>query len=300
MEQVSLALPNQGLSVSSEHSDRCQFGRWSWLEAVHKRSGHSANRDIDAISPDRHARASQDVSLSAILVAAKVEDTLKKLRDIQIAGYQVTNIMEGGQGTSEGDGSVSGRSTAISARREPSEIDAVANWCQQAQEAHRPNLIAIERLVLQTICFNFHLHRSLPPTSSSSVPPELLALTEASTTQSRDIFTYTVRFCRALAAPKPFAFLAHLIAIDLHRTLAPLTYPPHTCAVASIYLASFMFHGHSNTTGWMGTSAQELSGSGSGPRGPELKDGWMDELESNPDDVRGKTMVASKSSSAEH
>lgn len=45
----------------------------------------------------------QDVSVAAILVASKVEDTLKKLRDIQIAAYQITNIMEGGPGVNEGD-----------------------------------------------------------------------------------------------------------------------------------------------------------------------------------------------------
>jgi len=53
------------------------------------------------------------VSLSAILVASKLEDTLKKLREIQIAGYQVANMMDGGSGQSEGDQSVSAISSLI-------------------------------------------------------------------------------------------------------------------------------------------------------------------------------------------
>lgn len=51
----------------------------------------------------------QDVSLAALLVASKLEDTLKKLREIQIAGWQIINIVEGGLGTGEGDATVSSR-----------------------------------------------------------------------------------------------------------------------------------------------------------------------------------------------
>ena len=52
-------------------------------------------------------RAAQDVAIAALLVAAKVQDTLKKLREIQIAAWQVQNIIEGGTGIGEGDLTVS-------------------------------------------------------------------------------------------------------------------------------------------------------------------------------------------------
>jgi CTD kinase subunit beta len=38
-----------------------------------------------------------------LLVASKLEDTLKKLRDIQIAGYQIKSLQEGGSGQGEPD-----------------------------------------------------------------------------------------------------------------------------------------------------------------------------------------------------
>lgn len=58
------------------------------------------------------------------------------------------------------------------------------------QENHRPQLIAIERLVLQTICFNFHLHRSLA-TSSESMAVDV-------GTTGRDVFGWLMRISRAL------------------------------------------------------------------------------------------------------
>ncbi|GAA6060972.1 hypothetical protein JCM10212_006554 [Sporobolomyces blumeae] len=205
----------------------------------------------------------QDVSLSALLVASKLEDTLKKLRDIQIAGWQIANVMDGGPGLGEGD--------------------------QAAQEAHRPNLVGIERLILQTICFSFNLLRSAPSTSTSAAtsPPsrqhardpdalstsELVMLaTTTSSPLSKDLFTHLVRLSALLPLPelasslshpssttsvptsttasttttttnlaKSFTYLAFLLATDLHRTLAPLSYPPHTCAAACLRLAAFLF-----------------------------------------------------------
>ncbi|GAA5983186.1 hypothetical protein JCM5350_007911 [Sporobolomyces pararoseus] len=169
--------------------------------------------------------AYQDVSLAAILVASKLEDTLKKLRDIQIAGYQIANIMEGGTGQSEGD--------------------------PAAQEAHRPQLIGIERLILQTICFNFTLHKSLTSSSapSSSDPlstlstPELVTLSASPT--SKDLFSHLLRLSTLLPLPieeaKSFTYLAFLLATDLFRTLAPLSYPPHTCAAACLRLTYFLY-----------------------------------------------------------
>ena len=50
-----------------------------------------------------HCGPLQDVSIGALLVSSKLEDTLKKLRDIQIAAYAVRSIMDGGSGTAEPD-----------------------------------------------------------------------------------------------------------------------------------------------------------------------------------------------------
>ncbi|GJN88349.1 hypothetical protein Rhopal_001314-T1 [Rhodotorula paludigena] len=198
--------------------------------------------------------AYQDVSLSALLVASKLEDTLKKLREIQIAAWQVTNLLEGGNGMGEGDVAV--------------------------QEAHRPHLIGIERLILQTICFNFNLHRSLDPVDPTTLLPSaaasasndalLAAATLAAPPPTRDAFAYLLRLVQALpslplplvrepspsttsdatAPPAPssyheavlksLTFAAFLLLTDLHRTLVPLSYPPHTCAAACVWLAGFV------------------------------------------------------------
>ncbi|TNY17144.1 hypothetical protein DMC30DRAFT_406654 [Rhodotorula diobovata] len=234
--------------------------------------------------------AYQDVSLSALLVASKLEDTLKKLREIQIAAWQVSNLLEGGPGLGEGD--------------------------PAAQEAHRPHLIGIERLLLQTICFNFNLHRSLDPAEAST--DALLLAAMAAPPPTRDAFTYLVRLAHALpslpaallaapAAPSPstpappptpaseqvplvlksLTYAAFLLLTDLHRTLAPLSYPPHTCAAACVYLAGFMLVAAARRGDAGGADAPEREGEGEG-RGVwdgEVVRGWATSCESEDEDI---------------
>ncbi|KAL8293199.1 hypothetical protein RQP46_000893 [Phenoliferia psychrophenolica] len=197
------------------------------------------------------AFAFQDVSLAVILSASKLEDTLKKLREIQIAGWQILNIIEGGPGTGEGDATV--------------------------QENHRPHLIAIERLVLQTICFNFHLHRSL---ATNSELTSRAAVVDVGTT-GRDVFGWVIRMSSALGATKAYTFLAHLLAIDVHRTLAPLAYPPHTVALACLYLASFLTPHHKNGLEWRGEEVTKEAKK----EGPHFEGAWGRAFESTEEDV---------------
>ncbi|BGP14100.1 hypothetical protein JCM10213_002397 [Rhodosporidiobolus nylandii] len=214
--------------------------------------------------------AYQDVSLSALLVASKLEDTLKKLRDIQIAAWQVLNMMDGGEGRGEGDLS--------------------------AQEAHRPHLIGIERLILQTISFNFNLHRSLSPSSSSSSLSSLSSealLALATPPPTRDAFTHLLRLSSALpslplplcpagstaqqqeAARKTLTFLAFLLLTDLHRTLAPLSYPPHTCAAACLWAAGFL----------LAAGARDVGAREGEVWDEEMRSSWAGEAESEGVDI---------------
>ncbi|GAA6001245.1 hypothetical protein JCM10207_007483 [Rhodosporidiobolus poonsookiae] len=216
--------------------------------------------------------AYQDVSLSALLVASKLEDTLKKLRDIQIAAWQVANMMEGGEGRGEGD--------------------------PAAQEAHRPHLIGIERLIMQTISFNFNLHRSFAPSSGSTTLPDdpsteaLYAL--AAPPPSRDAFSSLLRLSSALpslpsallpssllpssaaheSTRKTLTHLSFLLLTDLHRTLAPLAYPPHTCAAACLW-----------TAGWVLVEATSAAGEGEKEGRWEGMEGWEEKVESAPGDI---------------
>ncbi|KDE03288.1 hypothetical protein MVLG_06218 [Microbotryum lychnidis-dioicae p1A1 Lamole] len=146
--------------------------------------------------------AYQDVSLAALLVASKLHDTLKKLREIQIAGSQVNQIVQGGNGLGEGD--------------------------PQALEAHRPRLIAIERLLLQSLSFNFNLHRSLDPTITENLP-------------QTDLFTAIVRLCLSLGTDKRFAKLVFVLGVDLGRTMVGLSWPALVCAEGLVWLAKALW-----------------------------------------------------------
>ena len=88
------------------------------------------------------------------------------------------------------------------------------------------------------------------------------------------------------AAPKPFVFLAHLLAVDVHRTIAPLAYPSHTVALACIFLATFLTPGHASCAEWKGEMVTEEMRA----RAPVLGGGerWAEEWESEDGDVRGK------------
>ncbi|BGP54095.1 RNA polymerase II C-terminal domain kinase beta subunit [Rhodotorula sphaerocarpa] len=255
----------------------------------------------------------QDVSLACLLVASKLEDTLKKLRDIQIAAWQVQNLLDGGTGVGDGD--------------------------PQAQEAHRPHLIGIERLILQTICFNLNLHRPLsspssapsgvaepPPNNDDLVAQAALQVSVSSALTTGDAFRTVFRLASAIPSlPRPLqtpspttAFvlptasdprrpppsppratateavaasgeepplkaltrLAFLLLTDVHRTLVPLSYPPHTCAAASVWLAGYLM-----------CAAAAMEGQHQGREAAEdvwedeVAERWMPMCESEPHDL---------------
>ncbi|SCV68920.1 BQ2448_1940 [Microbotryum intermedium] len=169
--------------------------------------------------------AYQDVSLASLLVASKLHDTLKKLREIQIAGWQVHQIVQGGNGLGQGDA--------------------------QTLEAHRPHLIAIERLLLQAQSFNLNLHRSLDPHLSENVP-------------QTDLFEAIVRLCLALGTSKRFAKLAFTLGVDLGRTLVALSWPPTVCAEGVVWLAKVLWKGGEEVVleqGWAMGTIEDHTGS---------------------------------------
>jgi len=83
----------------------------------------------------------------------------------------------------------------------------------QVVENDRRRMIAIERLILEMICFNFGTRMS---------------------------FSYTIKVCRTLGCSKDLTKIAWHLAVDSHRTLIPLQYPPHTIALACVYLAALL------------------------------------------------------------
>lgn len=85
-----------------------------------------------------------------------------------------------------------------------------------------------------------------------------------------------------LAASKDFVKRAFRMAVDAHRTLVPLSYPPHNIAAACLYLTSFLtFSDDSDSNG---TS----NGNSNGNRGaPLFEDGWAEKCRCDMQDIEG-------------
>ncbi|KZV84011.1 cyclin-like protein, partial [Exidia glandulosa HHB12029] len=133
-----------------------------------------------------------DVTVAALYVAAKIQDTLKKPRDILMASYAVL---------------YPDRAAKIKAVGGEIDMDPAT------VESDRQRLLSIERLLLECVCFNFTLRLAFP---------------------------YVIKFGRALQASRDLVGLAWRIAVDSHRTLAPLMYPPHVIALASLRMAALL------------------------------------------------------------
>lgn len=103
------------------------------------------------------------MAIAVLLVSSKLEDTLKKLRDIQIAAYQIKAAQDGANPFTEPD--------------------------QQILDGDRARLIGIERLILETISFNFNLRSSgAYPTREASSP----------SSRNQDVFAYVLKLGRVL------------------------------------------------------------------------------------------------------
>ncbi|PFH54113.1 hypothetical protein AMATHDRAFT_136094 [Amanita thiersii Skay4041] len=136
-----------------------------------------------------------DVSLAALFVSTKMHDTLKKPRELLAVSYAI-RFPE----------------LVAKSKHPGGEID-LDTMDPQVVEHDRQRLLAIERLILETICFNF---------------------------TSRMPYPYVIKISRGLKATKKLTKFAWRLAIDSHRTLLPVQYPPHTMALGSIYVAALL------------------------------------------------------------
>ncbi|GAA5797603.1 hypothetical protein HPULCUR_002993 [Helicostylum pulchrum] len=131
--------------------------------------------------------SSQDISVTCIFVASKIEETAKKLKDILIAVHSVKY--------------------PDSKELEPEQIN----------EERRRKILGYEKMLLETICFDFQL---------------------------RHPFEYVIKFIKWIQAfqesldSKRLARKAYQLAVDSFKTLLCVEYPAHTIAGGCIYLAS--------------------------------------------------------------
>ncbi|KAG6890592.1 hypothetical protein C0995_006568 [Termitomyces sp. Mi166 len=136
-----------------------------------------------------------DVALAALYVSTKMHDTLKKPRELLAVSYAVRFP-----------------DLAAKSKHPGGEVD-LDTMDPQVVEHDRQRLLAVERLILETICFNF---------------------------TSRMAFPYVIKVGRALKATKKLTQFAWRLAVDCYRTLLPIQYPPHTLALGSIYVAALL------------------------------------------------------------
>lgn len=122
-----------------------------------------------------------DTAAACLFVACKMEDTQKKLREILLASYQV---------------------------RHPNGPE--MNIESQTLEDQRKRLIGLERMVLETSCFDFRFRH-----------PQ----------------RFIIKFARSMHLATEVAKLAWDVSVDAYKTLLPLQYPPHVLALSYLDLA---------------------------------------------------------------
>ncbi|KAI8970777.1 cyclin-like protein [Pilobolus umbonatus] len=129
----------------------------------------------------------QDISVTCLFVASKIEETIKKLKDIFVAVHSVKYP-------------------------DSKELDP-----EHVSEDRRRKIISYEKLLLETLCFDFQL---------------------------RHPYEYVIKFIKWIQAFQPtldskvLAEKAYQIAVDSYRTSLCVEYPAHTIAGGCIYLAS--------------------------------------------------------------
>ncbi|KAJ1303328.1 hypothetical protein OPQ81_011524 [Rhizoctonia solani] len=204
-EEVSKLTEKTRGNVSETRGERLRQQSCTFIDAVGVRSGFP--RRTIATAQNLYHRFHLffsmkdfdffDVTMACLYVSTKLHDTLKKPRDILMAAYCI-------------------RMPELAAK---SKTGTDVDIDPTILEADRHRLIAIERLILETICFNFRVR--LP-------------------------FAYVIKICREFHASKELTKLAWRLSIDSNRTLIGLQYPPHTIALGCIYLAALLMSADPN------------------------------------------------------
>ncbi|KAJ9102543.1 hypothetical protein QFC21_002944 [Naganishia friedmannii] len=162
-----------------------------------------------------------EVSLSTLYAAAKLHDTLKKPRDLILASYAIRHpeLLKG----------------RLTLSVDPASID------PKQLESERKRILSIERLVLETLCFNF------------------IVGAEGSGSPGLDVFGLSMKLGKRGGYRKKFIYTAWKMIIDSwssvsailnefphatctsYRTTASLSYTPQTICMACFYATAILY-----------------------------------------------------------
>ncbi|KAG8844521.1 hypothetical protein FRB96_003023 [Tulasnella sp. 330] len=211
--EVAYLSEKQRGKLTESQEDRARQQAMSFIEAVGSQMGYP--RKTIATAQTFYYRFHlffplkdfnyYDVTMACMYVSTKLHDTLKKPRDILMTSYAV-------------------RFPELAAKVKV--VGGEVEMDHNVVENDRRRMIAIERLILEMICFNFGTRMS---------------------------FSYVIKIGRALGCSKDLTKLAWHLAVDSHRTLIPLQYPPHTIALACVYLAALLASFETQATPMMDT-----------------------------------------------
>lgn len=187
-----------------------------------------------------------EIAVASLFVAAKLNDTHKKPRDLLLASYALRFpqlIKGGGDATPAGPSNPAQASaadepnfptlagqkrklTAVPAPSDPQtssprplamaigsvgETDIDPNIL----ETDRKRLMALEKLILESLCFNFH--------SNANITLKMV-----------------IKLGRRSKTSKSLIRTAWKVAADMFRTSAPMQYAPSVIAVAALYAAALL------------------------------------------------------------
>ena len=148
-----------------------------------------------------------EVALASLFTSAKMNDTQKRVHDVLLASYALRYpdmLPAPSSSAAAGD-------WVAHAHVADADVDAAMLHQDQSR------LLALERLLLQTACFNFRL-------------------------RAQRVQAWVIKLARRWALAETTADLAWRAACDSHRTSAPLIYPPQTVAIGAILAALALLH----------------------------------------------------------
>lgn len=161
-----------------------------------------------------------ELAIAALFVAAKLNDTHKKPRDLLLASYALRypQLVKGSEGPLPLAGTKRKHPETSSPPKSLGQaIGSVAEADVDPSiiETDRKRLMQLEKLILESLCFNFH-------------------------SSAQSALKMVIKVGRRCGLPKSFVRSSWKVGADMFRTTAPMQYGPNVVAVAALYAAALL------------------------------------------------------------